>query len=88
MEEILTCTRLGNGLFATGAQGFQRSDIVSLPAFTEDGWWYQKFTSAHQIFCMRELLADGFSNLGEKLPVAPPLLAMIIPPFADDESDT
>ena len=88
LEEILTRTPLGSDLFDTGAQGFQRSDIVSLPAFTEDGWWYQKFTSAKQVVRMRELLADGFRHLDEKLPVAPPLLAMIIPPFADDESDT
>jgi len=88
LEEILTRTRLGADLLDTGAQGFQRSDIVSLPAFTEDGWWYQKFTSAQQVVRMRELLADGFRHLDEKLPVAPPLLVMIIPPFAFDESDT
>ena len=36
LEEILTCTCLGNGLFNTGAKGFQRADIVSLPAFAEE----------------------------------------------------
>ena len=88
LEEILTRTRLGNDLFNTGAQCLQRPDIVELPAFTDDGWWYKNFTSAQQVVRMRELLADGFSHLEEKLSVAPPLLAMIIPPLADDESGT
>ena len=88
LEEILTCTRLGNRLFDTGAQGSQRSDIVSLPAFTQDGWWYQKFTSAQQVVSIRELLTDGFTHLDHKLPVASPLLAIVIPPVAFDESDT
>ena len=37
---------------------------------------------------MRELLSDGISHLHEKLPVAPPLLALTVPPFALEESDT
>ena len=89
LEEILTCTRLGKELFDTGAERVQRSDIVSLPAFAEDGWCYQSFTSNHQVVQMRELLADAFSHLNEKLLMPPSLLALVIPPFAfDDESDT
>ena len=88
LEEILMRTRLGKELFDTGAEGVQRSDIVSLPAFAEDGWWYQKFTSEHQVIRMRELLADGFSHLHEKLLVPPPVLAMVLPPVALGESDT
>ena len=42
LEEILTCTRMGQEFFNTGCQHFQRSDIVSLPTFFEDGWWYNK----------------------------------------------
>ena len=37
---------------------------------------------------MREVLAYGFSRLDEKLPLGPPLLAMMIPSFAFDECDT
>ena len=39
LEEIFTCTRMGQEFFNTGCQHFQRPDIVSLPAFSEDGWW-------------------------------------------------
>ena len=77
----------GEELFNTGAEHSQRQDIVSLPAFTEDGWWYKNFTSRQQVVNMRDLLTDAFSHLPEKLPVAAPLLAMTFPPKVD-ESDT
>ena len=78
---------LGQALFDTGSVDALRPDVVSLPAFEEDRWWYKNFTSAWQVVRMQELFADDFSYLEEKLSVAPPLLAMIILPLAYDESD-
>ena len=37
---------------------------------------------------MPELLVDGFRHLCEKFPVKPSLLAVTVPPFAHEESDT
>ena len=79
---------MGQKLFNTGAQHLVRSDIVSLPAFEEDGWWYKKYTSSQQVVRMRELLVDGISHLHEKLPLVPALLAITVPPYAHAESDT
>ena len=88
LEEILTRTRLGKELFDTGATGVQRSDIVSLPGFAQDGWWYQKFTSHRHVTSMRELLEDGFNHLHDKLLVPPPLLAVVLPPVELGASGT
>ena len=44
--------------------------------------------SEQQVINMRGLLSNGFSHLPEKLPKVPRLLAVTVPPFAHDESDT
>ena len=93
MEEILTCTRMGEELCNTGCQQFPRPDVVSLPAFDEDGWCYKNFISGQQVINMRGLLSDGFAHhikeaAGEKLPLVPRLLLVTVPQFAHDESGT
>ena len=67
---------------------FQRPDSVSLPAFTEDGWWYKHYASCQQVVRVPEMLADGFKHLTGKLRVAPSVLAVVLPPFAVEDSDT
>ena len=88
LEEILTCTRMGEELCSTGCQQFQRPDIVPLDAFAKDGWWYKDYMSDQQIIDMRSLLSDGFAYVSEKFHMAPRLLIVMVPPFAHDESDT
>ena len=53
LEEILTTTRMKDELFNTGMQRSYRPDLVSLPAYAEDGWWYKHFVSERQIIDMR-----------------------------------
>ena len=87
LEVILTRTRLGNDLFNIGAQCHRRPDLVQLPGFTDDGWWYKNFTGDQQVVRMQKLIRDCFKHLEEKLLLALPLLAIVIPPLAHDESD-
>ena len=88
LEEILTTTRMKDELFNTGMQRSCRPDLVSPPAYAEDGWWYKHFVSERQIIDMRGLLAAGFGHLDEKLQLVPRLLAVMVPPLAHDEDDT
>ena len=57
LEEMLTRTGMGEELFNTGCQRSARPDVVTLPQFSKDGWWYQHFTSERQVINMRGLLS-------------------------------
>ena len=88
LGEILRRTHLGLNLFDTKAEQAARSDLVSLPAFVEGEWWYKKYVSVNQVIDMLPLLTNAFTHLDYKLRRAPPLLALVVPQFAQDESDT
>ena len=87
LEEILDRTHLSM-LCRTGAAHFQRPDLVALPAFVEQQWWYKDFTSRQQVVDMRALLTNAFHHLPEQLRRAPELLLLTVPQFANDDSDT
>ena len=38
LEEVFTTTRMGSQLFDTGMRNTCRRDVISLPAFAQDGW--------------------------------------------------
>ena len=88
LEEILTTTRMGNQLFDTGMLHTSRRDVLSLPAFAQDGWWYKHFTSERQVINMRDLLDAGFAHLAKKPRLLPVALVVIVPPFAHGEDGT
>lgn len=93
LEEILTRAGLGSTLFNTGVASFDRPDVVTLPSFAQEGaWCYKKFTEGvdaqlvvKPTIDMRALLRSGFAHLGVKLRECPPLLAVVIPPFAQED---
>ena len=85
LEEVLTQTQLGNTLFNVGSE--HRPDIVALPPFEEDGWWYGKFTTLANMIDMKGLLKDGFQYLADRLATPSPMLAVVVPPFAFHHAD-
>ena len=78
---------LGKALFDTGSTDALRPDIVSLPAFEQDGWWYKDFTDAGHNVDVKQMLRVGFGCLSGTMTHAPPLLAAVVPPFAVEVDD-